>query len=179
MERVSQASRRVRGRALFAGALSAVALASQSCGGFGPPVDVSGMYTVAVTNNENGCMLPNWTQGDTANNIDFTVTQATGAAEAQGTVGGLTGIALNLVFGSNRFAGTVAGNVVTMTLQGTRAGSAGSCAFTGVVELRGTLTGNALQGTLDWRYSTNRQADCGYRDTCSSRQTFSGARPPR
>ena len=159
-------------------ALGSVALAAASvfglcaCGplggvGVGPPANVAGVYSMAVTNGANGCMLDGWAVGNSASGIDFNVTQS--GASVQGTVGGLTGVFFNVVLGTNRLAGTVGGNVANMTLSGMRAGTSGACAFTGAVDMVGTLT---------WRYSTNNPPDCGYRTSCTSEQTFSGSRPP-
>lgn len=38
------------------------------------PANVAGNYSVNVTNRENGCGFQNWTVGDTASNIAFTIT---------------------------------------------------------------------------------------------------------
>lgn len=161
-------------RSLAASSLAALsALALGACA----PADVAGTYTVAVTNGDNGCMLTGWTVGDSSSGIGFTIEQSGG--NVNGTVTGVTGGVLTLLFGSNRFTGSVVGSGVQMSLQGTRAASAGACAFTGVAEIDGALSGDALQGTITYRYSTNNVPDCGYRTTCRSRQSFAGSRPPR
>ena len=141
------------------------------------PADVSGSYTVAVTDNENGCNLPNWTVGSSSQGIPFTITQS--GATIDGTVGGLTGAGLSIAFGTNVFHGNVAGAHVDMTLAGQRSMNQGACAYTWVAEAQGDLTGSALQGTITYRAATNNSTDCGSLQTCRSVQAFSGTRPPR
>ena len=157
-----------------------LAAACASCGPMSgvmlPPANVAGTYTVALTNGANGCMLDNWRSGETSNGTEVVFTQD--GANAQAQVNGITGGVLELFLGSRRFTGTVSGTQVTMRLEGTRAASTGACAYTSVAELTGTLTGNALQGTIVWKYSTNNNADCGYRNACETLQTYSGSRPP-
>src|SRR5688572_33497701 len=55
----------------------------------GPPIDMSGSYSVAVTNGPNGCEFPNWRENESSQNIPFNITQS--GADATGTVEGLTG----------------------------------------------------------------------------------------
>jgi len=158
----------------FAAALVSIGVASlAACA----PADVSGSYTVAVTDQDNGCNLANWTVGSSAQGIPFAITQS--GAAIDGTVGGVTGIGLSLAFGTNVFHGNVAGTHVDMTLSGTRAMNQGACAYTWVGEAQGDLTGNALQGTITYRAQTNNSSDCGTLQTCRSVQAFSGTRPPR
>lgn len=141
-----------------------------------PPANVAGTYTVALTNGANGCMLDNWRTGETSNGTEVVITQD--GSNATATVNGIPGGLLDIFLGSRRFSGTVAASETTMRLEGTRAQSSGACAFTSVAILNGTLTGNALQGSIVWKYSTNNASDCGYRATCETLQSFTGARPP-
>src|SRR4051812_1638384 len=94
----------------------------------GPPADVSGSYTVAVTNRTNGCEFPNWNEGAVSTNVPFTITQD--GANVSGTVGGLSGAYTAIVLGTSTFAGTVAGSSVSMTATGTRSTMKGNCAYT-------------------------------------------------
>lgn len=55
-------------------------LACSSSGTTGPAADVSGNYSVSVTNETNGCNYSGWTLGQTAQNVGFDVTQSGGSA---------------------------------------------------------------------------------------------------
>ena len=151
------------------------ALVVAACGD--DPVDVTGSYTVALTNRENGCNFQNWAVGDTTQGVGVDITQS--ADQASASVQGVAGGFLDLWLGGHVFSGTVDGNDVRLTIVGTRAGSMGACAFTYDAEITGTLTGDALQGNLRYKAKTNGAPDCGALTGCESRQEFSGARPPR
>ena len=155
----------------------ALGCSGQSSGVAAAPADVSGRYTVAVTSRENGCGFPNWTVGNTAENIPFDVTQT--GADATGTVEGLTGTFLALWLGTRRFDGSVFGSTVTMTARGTNPQLDAGCRFTVDATIDGTLTGNALQGTIRYAAQTSGGPECAAKIGCASTQEFSGSRPPR
>src|SRR5690348_8371734 len=92
-----------------------IALALAGCGG-GGSVDVSGSYTVAVTNGANGCMAVNWTVGDSAAGIPVTIAQD--GSNATATVEGATGLYLQAGLGSRVFAGDVSGHSLDLELIG-------------------------------------------------------------
>jgi hypothetical protein len=161
-------------RALRAAAGASLALALCGCA----PVDVAGTYTGAVTNRENACNLPQWTVGNSSTGISMVVTQS--GADVTAEVQGLAALALNLFAGNtDPLRGTVNGSGFAVGKSGTRAMSMGACAYTGRIDARATLSGNALEGTVTYRYVTNNVPDCGSLSTCSSVQAFSFSRPPR
>jgi hypothetical protein len=45
-------------------------------------------------------------------------------------------------------------------------------------ELKGTIVGDVLDGTIDYKSSTNGSPDCGAVQNCTSEQAFNGSRPP-
>lgn len=139
-------------------------------------VDAAGNYTIAVTNGENGCMFQDWMEGNTAQGIPLTIVQDGSAVTA--TVEGLTGGVLQLWTGSKTFTGRVDGDRVTMTLHGTRSFTEGTCIFTVNVTASANLEGDVMTGALDYTYATNKAPDCGFRDSCHTRQAFNGTRPP-
>jgi hypothetical protein len=153
------------------------ALAIAACGS-STPANVAGSYTIAVTNRDNGCKLQNWTVGDMASNIGVTVTQDGSTATA--TVNGVTGGYLTLALGSNVFTGNVDGDFLRLTLFGTRSQSSGNCTWTYNAVLGGTLTGDILQGSIDYEAKTNGNPDCTTMGItgCASSQDFNGTRPP-
>src|ERR1700761_6773710 len=122
------------------------------------PVDVTGDYSVQITNGSNGCNFANYTVGSTAMDIPVTITQNGTAATA--TVTGATGDYLNLVLGSDSFNGTVDGENLDLTLTGSRAQSSGSCAFTYNATINAALDQNSLMGTIDYTSDTNNSSDC-------------------
>lgn len=143
------------------------------CGG--EPANVAGMWSMNVTNGENGCSIDNWTVGDTTEAVPLTLTQAD--ATVNGSVGGTVGVGANLVFGTNQLSGLASGRHVDLRLVG-RAQSSGSCAYTPVLDLSADVNGDTMSGTITWSYDTNSSADCGYRATCETVQSMNAARPP-
>jgi hypothetical protein len=47
------------------------------------------------------------------------------------------------------------------------------------VTASGSINGDAIDGTVTYRPSTNHNADCGHLETCTSVQRWNGTRPPR
>lgn len=142
------------------------------------PADVSGTYTGALTNRDNGCMFMNYTAGDTTSGITMVVTQSGGSVSLD--VQGIAGIFLAAITGSGApLVGSVAGNGFVASKNGTAGQTVDGCAFTTDVEARGALNGNALEGTVTYRYRTNNAASCGFRSSCTTVQQFAFTRPPR
>ncbi|MBT8496164.1 MAG: hypothetical protein KJO07_24175 [Deltaproteobacteria bacterium] len=140
------------------------------------PADFEGNFTIAVTSRDNGCNFDNWMEGDTASNIQMTITQE--GAEVTATIEGLVGAYLNLVLGDNEFNGDADGNDVVLTLFGTNSATEGNCTYTvnGVVD--GELNGDVLEGQLRYEAATNGNPDCAALEGCASVQDFNGTRPP-
>ena len=155
--------------------LIALALAALGLGGCAP-ADVAGNSTVSATNGEDGCAIDGWTTGATFTAIPVTITQDGGDVAI--VVDGGAGVYLNLVVGSNRFNGDVAGDRVSATLIGDNSNREGECAFTYTVDLEATVTGDVIEGSLEYRPVTNGHPDCGVLETCRNEQLFNGTRPP-
>lgn len=155
--------------ALLAGSL--VAACSSS------PVDVTGDYSVQVTNGSNGCNFANYTVGMPNTNIPVTITQNGAAVTA--TVTGVTGDLMVLALGSASFNGTVDGENLDLTLTGTRAQSSGSCAFTYNATITAAVNQNNMMGTIDYTSDTNNSSDCSTITGCVTTQDFAGSRPPQ
>lgn len=143
-----------------------------------PPEDLTGNYTVAVTNRENGCNFQNWTVGQSSTNISMTVTQQ-GSNGITAVIGGAAGAYLILVMNTATFTGSVSGPTGTMTATGSRTGQQGNCAYTLNANATISLAGNAINGSITYVPKTNGGTDCGVLNTCSSRQELSGSRPPK
>ncbi len=142
----------------------------------GDTADVAGTYTVAVTNGDNGCGFDNWTVGDTASNITFSITQD--GDMVTGTVEGATGLYLGVLLGSNVFTGTVSGDELEMTLHGTTQGTMGNCSYNVNATIHGEVDGDFLTGHIEYTTATNGSPECGTLEGCVSMQSFNGARPP-
>ncbi len=140
------------------------------------PADVTGDYTVAVTNGNNGCELDNWTEGESSSGIAVTITQDGSSASAE--VGGATGTVLDLWLGGSSFTGTVDGTDFLMTITGSRALSQGNCAYTFDAILDGAIDGDAISGQIHYEAQTNDGTDCGALTGCRTSQEFTGVRPP-
>lgn len=142
------------------------------------PAMVAGQYSVAVTNRDNGCNLANWTVGAMSSNIPVDITQ--NGVMASATVTGIVGVAVSAALGSNVFTGDVDGNDLNLTLYGTVSHTAGNCTYTYNAVINATLSGDILQGTIDYKAKTNGNPDCTSMNitNCNSRQDFNGTRPP-
>jgi hypothetical protein len=143
------------------------------------PVNTAGNYTVGVTNRDNGCMLANWTVGAMSSNIGVTITQSGTTATA--TITGATAIVLDLVLGSHAFTGTVDGEMLDLTLLGTRPQTTGNCTYTLDGEIVATSTGELITGRINYKAATNNHPDCTTMNIqgCVTFQDFNGSRPPQ
>jgi hypothetical protein len=141
------------------------------------PVQLSGMYTVGVTNRDNGCNFPNWTVGAMTSGVSVNITQTGENATADVTGG--TGVVLDFAFGSSAFSGTVTGDMVDLKLQGTRVQTQGNCTYTYDGEILATSNGDLLTGRIEYRPATNGHTDCASVDGCLTYQEFNGSRPPQ
>jgi hypothetical protein len=140
------------------------------------PVDSQGMYTVAVTNRDNGCNLPNYTVGEMTSNIGVTVTQQGTSATVE--VMGLTAVLLDLLLGSSTFSGTVDGNSLDLKALGTNPQTTGNCTFTYDAAIDTHLDGDVLTGEIHYTTATNGNPDCAPIADCVTVQDFNGTRPP-
>jgi hypothetical protein len=141
------------------------------------PANVAGTYTVAGTDEANGCMIGgNWTQNATFTGVLVTITQ--NGADATAMVTGAGSLGLDALLGTSTFTGSVDGDVLDVTATGTVAQHSGNCTYTFNVTIRGTLSGNSLGGSIDYTAATNNDSDCSTIQGCTSTQNFNGSRPP-
>lgn len=147
--------------------------AGASCGG---PANVAGNYTLALTNKDNGCNFTNWTANGMTSGVPMVITQNNSAIT--GMVTGAGGTFLDLALGSHTFTGTVVGPTLAMALHGTTQGHSGNCAYTYTATATATLSGDAIQGTIDYTPETNKGTDCTTIEGCKTTQAFNGTRPP-
>lgn len=140
--------------------------------------DVSGDYSITVTNGARGCPTPDlWEEGGTADGIDLRVTQDPEGGVVM-DVGGTTGFFLGRTVGDTMFTGEVAGSAVTAALIGDITYRSGMCTYEWRLDVDATASGDLLEGTITWAPLTNMHADCGELDTCRNTQAFNGTRPP-
>jgi hypothetical protein len=137
--------------------------------------DVSGDYTVALTNADNGCAFEQWERGDTTTGIGLSIEQQGRKLDA--SVDGVSSFVLGLVLGTAEFEGEARGLSFTMTAYGTIPRREGNCSFTINAEVEGELDGDSISGTITYAPATNDNPDCA-EVRCSSVQNFSGSRPP-
>jgi hypothetical protein len=142
---------------------------------FQASANVAGNYTVSVTDADNGCMIDSWQTGKSATGIPFVITQED--KDLNGTLQGLSGIALGLSIGTNMFTGTANGSDFALTAYGTISHSQGNCAYTLNAEISGSISGDAISGTIKYAPATSTNPDCASLQ-CSSIQNFDGTRPP-
>jgi hypothetical protein len=152
--------------------------ASGGTGGTGsvPDANVDGVYTVHVTNGENTCStVMDWMEGAQTRDIPLTIVQD--GTALTGTVGGLMGVYLVLVIGKAEGEGEVNGDHFTITIYGNKAYTQGNCTLTLNATLDGTVTGDAISGSVTYRPAISTNPDCAPYD-CEAAQAFSGSRPP-
>jgi hypothetical protein len=145
--------------------------------GSNSPVDVSGMYSVQLTDGSNGCMFQGFTTGSMAMDIPVTVTQNGTAVTAM--VGGLGAVALNAVVGSPTFVGTLDGDALALAITGTQSMGSGGCAYTIDATFDATFDNNAISGTVSYTSATNNNSACGAINGCVTTQDIAGSRPPK
>ena len=142
------------------------------------PLDPSGMYSINLRNDMNGCSLENWQEG-AVSMVPLTITRsATDPTAITGKLGGVAGVVAVLVIGTDTFTGKVKGNGVQLESLGSRRMMMGACESTGVIRLQGMLTGDVLTGLVSYSFNTNKDPACGVKNTCATLQSFNGTRPP-
>jgi hypothetical protein len=139
-------------------------------------VDVGGTYTVAITNEANGCHFDNWKEGNETTGIELVLSQQ--GSSVHGTLGGLTGAFFTLAFGSAEFDGSIHNSSFSLDNYGSRASTSGNCVYTYNASVMGSQNGDSISGTITYASKTNGNPDCDAVE-CSASQKFSGARPPR
>lgn len=159
-------------------ALPVALLSALGCGDDDPPpADFAGEYTLAITNGASTCPLDTWTEGTSSTGVPLTIAQDGDSVTV--TVGGAGAVGLGLLIGAATLEGTVDGDTMTLTRPGTRAFSAGSCAFTIDARAAADLDGDALTGEIVYRPNANDSPDCAGLASCKATQRFNGTRPPR
>jgi hypothetical protein len=140
------------------------------------PPDAAGSYSVTITNGANQCAFAGFTEGAVATGVPLAVTQEDTAVTA--TVEGAAGAFLDLALGSREFEGAIDGSALALTLFGTTPFMVGACTYTINGEASATLDGDLIEGSIEYRPSTNGSPDCGVLETCVTAQQFNGTRPP-
>jgi hypothetical protein len=149
---------------------------SSSDGVGGPPPDLTGKYSLSLTNSNNGCNYTNFKVGDTAQNIELDMTQS--GASAAASLRGLANVYFALL-GIGTLQGSVNGASASLSAVGTTSIKQGQCAYFVRATADVTLTGNTINGTVTYTNETNKSPDCGALETCSSQQSIAGSRAPK
>lgn len=170
----------MRAVAVATAAVVLAVLAASGCSGSSssssPPADFTGVYSVSVTDETNGCNYGGWTVGKTAQNVELDVTQSGG--NVTGQVKGLANVYFALL-GIGPLNGTANGASAEMSATGTNSVKSGSCAYFVRATIDVTLTGDTVNGTVTYSNQTNGDPSCGALATCTSTQDIAGSRPPK
>ena len=148
----------------------------------GEPADVSGTYTVAITNASvdssfESCPLSGVMVGTTSTGVMVTINQS--GSTVMAALDWVTSLGVSELLGSNvNFAGSVTGNDVEMVAFGTKVYTEGTCTYTMNSVMNATLQGNALEGTTSYEMIPGADGSCASL-VCEGVQEFSGSRPPR
>lgn len=141
------------------------------------PAQIAGDYTVGVTNRDNGCNFPNWTVGAMTSGVDVKIAESGSSVTADVTGG--TGAVLDFAFGSSSFTGTIDGNQLNLTLEGTRVQQSGTCTYTYNGQIIATANGDTMTGRINYTPATNGNSSCTAVAGCLTYQEFNGSRPPQ
>jgi hypothetical protein len=141
------------------------------------PANIAGVYTVGVTNRDNGCNFANYTVGNMTPNVSVTIAQSGESVNADVTGG--VGAVLDFAFGSSTFSGKIDGNQLNLTLEGTRVQQSGTCTFTYNGQILATANGDTMTGRINYTPATNGNSDCASVSGCLTYQEFNGSRPPQ
>ena len=144
------------------------------------PADVSGDYTVTLTDTANDCpMVPGWSDGAVMKGILYDIRQD--GAGITGQAQGNAALSFIVLTGSNDFTGAVRGDAFTLTDVGPNVTVAGSCSYTVNAVVSGTIDGDDISGTLTYRPVLSADpacnADCEPY-ACEVVQDFTGTRAP-
>ena len=140
------------------------------------PVDAEGMWTVSVTNREDNCNI-GWEVGKQSTGVGVNITQNGEAVIIDITgIGG--GVLSAFLGGDEVFSGTVDGETVLATRQGTRPNTMGNCTYTYNAIIAADINGDTMMGFLSYKPATNGNSDCAAIE-CENIQDFSGNRPPQ
>ncbi len=139
-------------------------------------VNAQGNYTVALTNEDNGCNFQGYTVGAQSTGVQVAITQQGTNASADIMGGG--GLVLDAVLGGHVFTGSVSGDALDLKLQGTHANTTGNCTYTYNGEIKATLMTDTLTGRISYTAATNGNSDCASIQGCVTFQNFNGTRPP-
>ncbi|HJZ84244.1 MAG TPA: hypothetical protein VKN99_03695 [Polyangia bacterium] len=138
--------------------------------------NVSGQYSVNVTNGANGCNFADWSTGAMSSGIPLAITQ--NGSNVVATIGGLAGDWVNFVCGGRDLVGTVDKGTLQVGIACTKAQTQGTCTYRIVAQATATVSGDAIMGTIDYSTVTNNDPGCGTLQSCHNQQRFNGARPP-
>ena len=142
---------------------------------FQASANVAGNYTVSVTNADNGCNIQNWDPGKSTSDIPFLIEQQD--SNLNGTLQGAAGVLLGLWIGTNQFTGTANGDSFDITAHGSKMQTQGTCMYELNAEIQGSISGDAISGTIKYAPATTNDPACASLQ-CSSTQNFNGTRPP-
>jgi hypothetical protein len=142
------------------------------------PVNVSGDYTLAITNGANGCEFANWTVGDTATGVLVRLRQMSDD-KFTAELTGIVRVFAELTIGSYIFAGDVTGASFDATLAGMQdiMNQGETCKYRVNADIDGSLVRDNISGTITYRVVIVTSApDCPPED-CATVQSFNGSRP--
>jgi hypothetical protein len=146
-----------------------------------PPADVSGDYTVTLTNLSNTCVTEtDWIDGAVSPDNRYDIRQDGATITAQGQ--GNAAVYFVVLLGSNDFSGSVKGDAFRLTDVGPYVKTDGSCSYTIDAIVSGSIDGDTISGTITYRPVLSADPSCNpdcapY--ACEAVQAYVGTRAPR
>jgi hypothetical protein len=150
----------------------------QACGG-DEMGDVTGDYTLALTNGANECGFANWTVGATSTGVAVKFIQTDGGKFTAELTDPLVRLYVDLIVGSHIFAGEVTGASFQGTLAGTRElmEEGKTCKYRVNADIDGSLVRDNIGGMISYRVVIIvPAADCPA-SSCTTVASFNGSRP--
>jgi hypothetical protein len=146
-----------------------------------PPSDVSGDYTVTLTNLSNTCATEtDWIPDAVTDGVRYDIRQdgASITAEAQGNAA----VYFIVLTGSNTFSGAVRGSSFKLTDVGPNVKMDQTCTYTINAVVSGTIDGDTIAGKVTYEPVISADPACNpdcepY--VCRAEQAYVGTRAPR
>jgi len=145
-----------------------------------PPSDVSGNYTVTLTNVSNTCVTEtDWVDNAVTDGVRYDIRQdgTSITAEAQGNAA----VYFVLLTGANEFSGAVNGNSFKLTDVGPNVKTDQSCSYTVNAVVSGVIDGDTITGKVTYHPVISADPSCDpdcapY--VCQAEQDYVGTRAP-
>lgn len=134
--------------------------------------DLTGQYTVTITDGTDDCGLDSWVAGQTLQS-PLTISEGTDDISAEF---GAPAAPFTARLGGAVFRGNTSDGVGHFVLHGTPQFKTGDCSYRLSATFDAVRDDSQLLGTLAYHAVTNHAASCGALETCTAKQDVQGTR---